>query len=138
MMFVATHKISTSLRDDSKWIGVKYTHVTYTKPFGDTTIRYKYWIDAQNCTYNCDAPKPITLTCPYCQTDIPQQERVECEKCGWIAETISEGIFNALNLTGYYPEHLKTPAFCNKGLGIHIIVHHIKEIHWLEIKAGAK
>lgn len=100
---------------------------------------------------------PITLSCPYCHSDIHQNERVEC-KCGFVAIAQPPDIITLMKRMDDKVDSLgSTIAYCNeipiegyfKSIDCHyvgmlenhkattlLLVFYINEIHWLELKEG--
>ena len=91
--------------------------------------------------------KPIIIPCPYCNTDIQQQERVECE-CGWVAcamplEVVTHGL--SLDVDGMHcdtdcsenPTYLRYGIFNDDDTSTWMVtIRFIGGFNWLEIKAG--
>lgn len=77
--------------------------------------------------------EPITITCPYCNASIPQDERVECS-CGFtgiaMPSVINEMMFDICP-DDYEFKNDEYYSFKEKWN-----LHYINSIHWLELQAG--
>ena len=130
-MFVATHEVKeTFWIDESGYIDINQ-QVYLSKLTARFHNTFGVICEGEGQIFELDNKyieyfEPILLTCPYCNTEIQQAERVECE-CGWIAEAISNDQYNYWE--GFL-EFYEVDAFIDE------FVQHINDLHWLEFKSG--
>jgi len=114
-MFVPTHKqpLVDCEKDPPEIYGWAYSMVTKILPVTELRDEPFYsMVEEDGSVFECGEwdfvhdfqMESITITCPYCQREIQQAERVCCEKCGWIAEAINKGVADKLaGIKSYIP-----------------------------------
>ena len=109
-------------------------------------IVYLQYADGVNSLSSCSTitslgMEPIYIKCPHCGNMLNQSGKVECDKCGWAAEAISEAqfmvMFNQVDDSigfGMYT-HVESTIINVNGVP-YLPIYYINGLRWLKTKRG--